>query len=233
METKKCCICGKEIHENEGHNPYPLILRNDYDSECCDECNAEYVLKMRINQMSIDFDEQIEKPISEIEEFDNKVSSGDQTLELYGILSKGILAMLHSHMLGDYDNYLKAKNLLWNLANKNQKLLNNRITRDRFKKATLILVKGFLEPRIENAEEALEKEDFFKAYVCLNSLWSLDFAIANVPGCETDKVWMNFVEKREQLKEELAEKTPEEYRNYLIPFIQKRGEDIEKYAGEN
>ena len=46
METKKCCICGKEF-EGYGNNPGPY----KYEGECCDDCNMQYVIPMRLSLM--------------------------------------------------------------------------------------------------------------------------------------------------------------------------------------
>lgn len=44
METKKCCICGKEF-KGWGNNPWPYKSEGD----CCDDCNLEYVIPMRLS----------------------------------------------------------------------------------------------------------------------------------------------------------------------------------------
>lgn len=41
----KCAICGQEI-KDYGNNPYPV--RTAEDAICCDDCNAEFVLPVRI-----------------------------------------------------------------------------------------------------------------------------------------------------------------------------------------
>lgn len=44
-EKKKCCICGKEF-TGWGNNPWPAF--KDPDAVCCDECNANEVIPMRM-----------------------------------------------------------------------------------------------------------------------------------------------------------------------------------------
>ena len=46
MEIKKCCICGKEF-EGWGNNPWPY----KHEGECCDDCNLQYVIPMRLTLM--------------------------------------------------------------------------------------------------------------------------------------------------------------------------------------
>ena len=43
----KCNICKNEI-EGYGNNPWPICRPDDYNSKCCDECNTNYVIPMRI-----------------------------------------------------------------------------------------------------------------------------------------------------------------------------------------
>ncbi len=43
----KCCICKKGF-EGFGNNPAPVKLRG----QCCDKCNEEVVIPVRINNMS-------------------------------------------------------------------------------------------------------------------------------------------------------------------------------------
>ena len=61
-ETKKCCICGKEI-KGWGNNPEGAVWKT-YDGDielpefgpfdrCCDECNAKYVVPGRIYCMGL------------------------------------------------------------------------------------------------------------------------------------------------------------------------------------
>lgn len=47
MNKYTCCLCGKEC-DDWGNNPYPLCAEDDYDSRCCDECNAAKVIPARI-----------------------------------------------------------------------------------------------------------------------------------------------------------------------------------------
>lgn len=46
----KCSICGKEI-KGYGNNPYPVRIGED--DRCCDECNAKYVIPVRILQLRL------------------------------------------------------------------------------------------------------------------------------------------------------------------------------------
>jgi len=45
----KCIICGNEI-SNYGNNPFPLCAEDDYESRCCDSCDA-FVIQARIALM--------------------------------------------------------------------------------------------------------------------------------------------------------------------------------------
>lgn len=51
MERRRytCCICHKDF-EGWGNNPWPVV--NDYDAECCDECNWEKVVPARLKLMN-------------------------------------------------------------------------------------------------------------------------------------------------------------------------------------
>ena len=42
----KCAICGKEIENKFGSNPWPI--RVDEDARCCDECNFKFVIPYRV-----------------------------------------------------------------------------------------------------------------------------------------------------------------------------------------
>ena len=42
----KCAICGNEINNEFGNNPWPI--RTDENARCCDECNTSFVLPYRI-----------------------------------------------------------------------------------------------------------------------------------------------------------------------------------------
>lgn len=44
----KCCICGKEIVDGFGNNPWPVKDKG----ECCDLCNISIVLKARLNMLN-------------------------------------------------------------------------------------------------------------------------------------------------------------------------------------
>ena len=44
----KCAICGQEI-KDYGNNPYPVRIAED--ARCCDDCNSEFVLPVRIMTM--------------------------------------------------------------------------------------------------------------------------------------------------------------------------------------
>jgi hypothetical protein len=54
METKVCCICGKEF-TGYGNNPSPLKDKDGKDypegSVCCKECDAELVVPTRIRMI--------------------------------------------------------------------------------------------------------------------------------------------------------------------------------------
>lgn len=39
-----CCICGKQVQGEFGHNPWPI----HEDGECCDACNYSLVVPARI-----------------------------------------------------------------------------------------------------------------------------------------------------------------------------------------
>jgi|OM-RGC.v1.036524910 uncharacterized membrane protein len=41
-----CCICGNEF-EGYGNNPRPLSVKTE-DDVCCNRCNVEVVLPMRL-----------------------------------------------------------------------------------------------------------------------------------------------------------------------------------------
>lgn len=43
--THKCCLCGRQFN-GEGNNPAPLV-HHDGDV-CCDECNANVVVPLRL-----------------------------------------------------------------------------------------------------------------------------------------------------------------------------------------
>lgn len=50
-DTMKCCICGKEITDDEGHDPYPVRPESFYgekENRCCPMCNAQIVIPARI-----------------------------------------------------------------------------------------------------------------------------------------------------------------------------------------
>jgi len=44
-----CCLCHNP-YQGWGHNPYPLVPRDDYDSRCCDRCNTEEVIPTRLRE---------------------------------------------------------------------------------------------------------------------------------------------------------------------------------------
>ena len=44
----KCCICGQEIVDGFGNNPWPVKDKG----ECCDLCNISVVLKARLNMLN-------------------------------------------------------------------------------------------------------------------------------------------------------------------------------------
>ena len=43
-----CSICGKEFND-WGNNPYPVTKGED--DKCCDDCNMEYVIPARIEEL--------------------------------------------------------------------------------------------------------------------------------------------------------------------------------------
>lgn len=43
-----CSICGKTFY-GWGNNPYPVTKGED--DKCCDDCNNEYVIPMRIAEL--------------------------------------------------------------------------------------------------------------------------------------------------------------------------------------
>lgn len=45
MKANKCCFCGKSVGK-WGNNPFPACTIKD--AECCDECNLNIVLPLRI-----------------------------------------------------------------------------------------------------------------------------------------------------------------------------------------
>lgn len=48
MEEKVCCICGKKF-TGWGNNPWPV--NNEEGAECCDDCNYEFVIPARLNDI--------------------------------------------------------------------------------------------------------------------------------------------------------------------------------------
>lgn len=60
-----CCICGKGI-DGFGNNPYPVKRRNplpEDSNRCCDKCNADIVLPIRIILWTNDIVVEREEPI--------------------------------------------------------------------------------------------------------------------------------------------------------------------------
>lgn len=43
-----CCICKKEIN-GSGNNPWPLKYKDN--ERCCDMCNSELVIPLRLKNM--------------------------------------------------------------------------------------------------------------------------------------------------------------------------------------
>ena len=43
----KCCLCGREIEQWQGNNPWPLV--DDAESMCCHDCNTHQVIPARIH----------------------------------------------------------------------------------------------------------------------------------------------------------------------------------------
>lgn len=54
----KCCICGKEIKDKWGNNPYGALDENGKPIEfrdndrCCDDCNMKHVIPGRLYLMT-------------------------------------------------------------------------------------------------------------------------------------------------------------------------------------
>lgn len=48
MTIEKCSICGEEYY-GWGNNAFPVT-----EGRCCDKCNDEFVIPVRIEQMSIE-----------------------------------------------------------------------------------------------------------------------------------------------------------------------------------
>ena len=46
-----CCLCGKEITDEEQHNPAPLIP--DASAKCCKACNETRVIPARMKQIAL------------------------------------------------------------------------------------------------------------------------------------------------------------------------------------
>lgn len=43
-----CCFCGKPtIYQINGNDPQPIVIRENSDAICCDECNAKIVIPTR------------------------------------------------------------------------------------------------------------------------------------------------------------------------------------------
>lgn len=50
VEEMKCCICGKPITDEEGHDPYPVRPESWYgekENRCCADCNYTIVVPVR------------------------------------------------------------------------------------------------------------------------------------------------------------------------------------------
>lgn len=45
-KTLICCLCGEEILDPYGHNPYPLATNPE--DRCCETCNDTKVIPARI-----------------------------------------------------------------------------------------------------------------------------------------------------------------------------------------
>lgn len=41
-----CCLCGAEVKDSYGNNPYPL--NKSLDDRCCDRCNVTKVIPARL-----------------------------------------------------------------------------------------------------------------------------------------------------------------------------------------
>ena len=58
MKPKRCCFCGKELGQ-WGNSPYPACTKSG--AQCCDECNMNIVIPLRILRATMkgDSDEEI------------------------------------------------------------------------------------------------------------------------------------------------------------------------------
>lgn len=55
---KKCCICGK-VFEGYGNNPWPVRE----NGKCCDNCNLEVVVPVRISQLKTNEEKKMEETL--------------------------------------------------------------------------------------------------------------------------------------------------------------------------
>jgi hypothetical protein len=63
QETWKCCICGKEYpieYASDGtplgigqNNPDPAFIDIEREAVCCSDCNAMYVIPLRMRRLSL------------------------------------------------------------------------------------------------------------------------------------------------------------------------------------
>lgn len=44
--NKNCSLCGNELENEYGNNPFPLLKRDT--DRCCNQCNNNYVIKSRL-----------------------------------------------------------------------------------------------------------------------------------------------------------------------------------------
>ena len=42
----KCSICGNEISDNFGNNPWPVRINEE--DRCCDRCNSTFIIPARL-----------------------------------------------------------------------------------------------------------------------------------------------------------------------------------------
>lgn len=53
-EVNRCCFCNCEIAEGGKNNPGPIIIIDDEDAYCCNECNEAYVIPSRMGTLNKD-----------------------------------------------------------------------------------------------------------------------------------------------------------------------------------
>jgi len=50
LKNQICVLCSKVI-EGYSHNPWPLCEESDFESRCCEQCNAVKVIPGRLKLM--------------------------------------------------------------------------------------------------------------------------------------------------------------------------------------